>query len=180
MAVATSAHGQNAKCHPLGWCVGMCVGMCVGILSGHQDPAKVMFLGGSIAYEEALPLGAAFTASGIAFKSIATVGGGKVTGPFSKFTWQKLPEGINAAKSMLPAGCRALHELAPRQAGEYPPAFQAGSPSVLGKRRVGCRLGLPRLLTAQLERRTTSFGRSMTSGLGRRRSLGAFGSGHWA
>jgi hypothetical protein len=60
-------------------------------------PAKVLFLGDSVAAGEALPLAAAVKASGVEFQSIAADGGGNVVGPFSGENWQKLPGQITAA-----------------------------------------------------------------------------------
>lgn len=60
--------------------------------------SKVLFLGDSIAAGEALPLAAAFQASGVGFQSIASEGGGNVVGPFSDKNWEKLPEQITSAK----------------------------------------------------------------------------------
>jgi hypothetical protein len=63
--------------------------------------STVLFLGDSIAAGEALPLAAAFTASGVEFSSIASDGGGNVVGPFSDENWKKLPEQITYAKPMV-------------------------------------------------------------------------------
>lgn len=63
-----------------------------------QGLSKVLFLGDSIAAGEALPLAAAFKASGVGFQSIAADGGGNVVGPFSDKNWEKLPEQITSAK----------------------------------------------------------------------------------
>ncbi|GLY92496.1 hypothetical protein Airi02_104240 [Actinoallomurus iriomotensis] len=60
--------------------------------------SKVLFLGDSIAAGEALPLAAAFKASGVAFQSIAADGGGNVVGPFSGENWKKLPAQIVSAR----------------------------------------------------------------------------------
>jgi hypothetical protein len=60
--------------------------------------SDVLFLGDSIAVGEALPLTEAFAASDVRFKSLASVGGGNVVGPFSDKNWKKLPEQITAAK----------------------------------------------------------------------------------
>ena len=60
--------------------------------------SKVLFLGDSIAVGEALPLAAAFKASGVEFQSIASDGGGNVVGPFSDENWKKLPGEITSAK----------------------------------------------------------------------------------
>lgn len=60
--------------------------------------SKVLFLGDSVAVGEALPLAAAFKASHAGFQSIADVGGGNVTGPFSAQNWKKLPRQITTAK----------------------------------------------------------------------------------
>lgn len=62
-----------------------------------SGPAKVLFLGDSVAAGEALPLAAAFKASGVEFQSIAADGGGNVVGPFSEENWQKLPGQITSA-----------------------------------------------------------------------------------
>jgi len=61
-------------------------------------PAKVLFLGDSVAVGEALPLAAAFKASGVEFQSIAAEGGGNVVGPSSGENWQKLSGQITSAK----------------------------------------------------------------------------------
>jgi hypothetical protein len=60
--------------------------------------SKVLFLGDSIAAGEALPLSAAFQASGVGFQSVASEGGGNVVGPFSDKNWEKLPGQITSAK----------------------------------------------------------------------------------
>jgi hypothetical protein len=60
--------------------------------------SRVLFLGDSIAAGEALPLAAAFTASGVDFQSNASDGGGNVVGPFSDENWKDLPEQITSAK----------------------------------------------------------------------------------
>jgi hypothetical protein len=65
---------------------------------GGPGLAKVLFLGDSIAAGEALPLAAAFKASGVGFQSIASDGGGNIVGPFSEEKWKKLPEQITSAK----------------------------------------------------------------------------------
>jgi hypothetical protein len=80
-----------------------CSGACSGRSTATDAPAgpglsKVLFLGDSIAVGEALPLAAAFKASGVEFQSIASDGGGNVVGPFSDENWKKLPEQITAAK----------------------------------------------------------------------------------
>ncbi|WP_410672181.1 SGNH/GDSL hydrolase family protein [Amycolatopsis sp. cmx-4-68] len=62
-----------------------------------SGPGKVLFLGDSVAAGEALPLAAAFGASGVEFQSIAADGGGNVVGPFSGENWQKLPGQIASA-----------------------------------------------------------------------------------
>ncbi|SMC96854.1 SGNH/GDSL hydrolase family protein [Lentzea albidocapillata] len=64
-----------------------------------QALSKVLFVGDSIAVGEALPLTAAFKASGVDFQSIAAEGGGNVVGPFSDKNWQKLPGQLTSAKS---------------------------------------------------------------------------------
>ena len=61
--------------------------------------SKVLFLGDSIAVGEALPLTAAFRASGVGFQSIAAEGGGNVVGPFSEENWPKISEQLTAAKA---------------------------------------------------------------------------------
>jgi hypothetical protein len=60
--------------------------------------SKVLFLGDSIAVQEALPLAAALKASHVGFQSIAEVGGGNVVGPFSGQHWTTLPAQITSAK----------------------------------------------------------------------------------
>jgi hypothetical protein len=59
--------------------------------------STVLFLGDSIAAGEALPLAAAFEASGVEFSSIASDGGGNVVGPFAEENWKELPGQIAAA-----------------------------------------------------------------------------------
>ena len=76
---------------------------CSGRSSATDTPtrpglSKVLFLGDSIAAGEALPLAAAFKASGAAFQSIAADGGGNVVGPFSDKNWKKLPGQITSAR----------------------------------------------------------------------------------
>lgn len=61
-------------------------------------PHTVVLIGDSIAVGEALPLSAAFQASGVGFTSIAADGGGNVVGPFSDQNWQKLPQQITSAR----------------------------------------------------------------------------------
>lgn len=63
-----------------------------------SGPGKVLFLGDSVAAGEALPLAAAFKASGTEFQSIAADGGGNVVGPFSEENWRKLPGQITSAR----------------------------------------------------------------------------------
>lgn len=60
--------------------------------------AKVLFLGDSIAAGEAIPLSAAFKASGVGFQSVAADGGGNVVGPFSANNWKKVPGQLAAAR----------------------------------------------------------------------------------
>ncbi|WP_434445423.1 SGNH/GDSL hydrolase family protein [Lentzea sp. E54] len=77
---------------------------CTGRSPATDAPAgmplsEVLFIGDSIAVGEALPLTAAFGASGVDFQSIAAEGGGNVVGPFADKNWQKLPEQITSAKS---------------------------------------------------------------------------------
>lgn len=71
---------------------------CSAPTTSTDGPFKVLFLGDSIAAGEALPLAAAFKASGAAFQSIASDGGGNVVGPFSDKNWKKLPAQITSAK----------------------------------------------------------------------------------
>jgi hypothetical protein len=78
-------------------------GACSGHSTATDAPAgpglsKVLFLGDSVAVGEALPLAEAFKASGVAFQSIASEGGGNVVGPFSDQNWEKLPAQITSAK----------------------------------------------------------------------------------
>jgi hypothetical protein len=65
--------------------------------SAEPGLGKVLFAGDSIAVGEALPLAAAFQASGAEFQSIASEGGGNVVGPFSEKNWEELPEKITSA-----------------------------------------------------------------------------------
>ncbi len=69
--------------------------------AGAPGLAKVLFIGDSVAVGEALPMAAAFKASGVEFQSIAAEGGGNVVGPFSDKNWAKLPEQITAARAAL-------------------------------------------------------------------------------
>ncbi|SES07128.1 hypothetical protein SAMN05216188_12127 [Lentzea xinjiangensis] len=69
--------------------------------TGAPGLAKVLFAGDSVAVGEALPLAAAFEASGVEFQSIAAEGGGNVVGPFADKNWEKLPGQISAAKATL-------------------------------------------------------------------------------
>jgi hypothetical protein len=66
--------------------------------SGDRKPARVLFLGDSVAAGEALPLAAAFDAADADFTSIASDGGGNVVGPFSDKNWEKLPGRITEAE----------------------------------------------------------------------------------
>ncbi|WP_237047730.1 SGNH/GDSL hydrolase family protein [Lentzea guizhouensis] len=61
--------------------------------------SSVLFAGDSIAVGEALPLAAAFQASGVGFESIAAEGGGNVVGPFAEENWPKISERITAAQA---------------------------------------------------------------------------------
>ncbi|APU16159.1 MULTISPECIES: SGNH/GDSL hydrolase family protein [Actinoalloteichus] len=61
--------------------------------------SKVLFIGDSIAVGEALPLAAAFEASGVEFESLASEGGGNVVGPFAEEHWTELPEQIATAEA---------------------------------------------------------------------------------
>ncbi|SDG48086.1 hypothetical protein SAMN05216553_108268 [Lentzea fradiae] len=63
-----------------------------------QPLGKVLFGGDSIAAGEALPLRAAFEASGVEFQSIASEGGGNVVGPFSEENWPKIAEHVRSAR----------------------------------------------------------------------------------
>jgi hypothetical protein len=65
---------------------------------GGPGLSPVLFLGDSVAAGEALPLAAAFEASGVEFSSIASDGGGNVVGPFSEEHWKTLPEQITSAE----------------------------------------------------------------------------------
>ncbi|WP_252438415.1 SGNH/GDSL hydrolase family protein [Pseudonocardia humida] len=60
--------------------------------------STVLLLGDSIAVGEALPLAAAFEASGVGFRSLAAEGGGNVVGPFAEEQWADLPERIADAR----------------------------------------------------------------------------------
>ncbi|WP_020662498.1 SGNH/GDSL hydrolase family protein [Amycolatopsis benzoatilytica] len=60
--------------------------------------SKVVLLGDSVAAGEALPLTAAFQASGVGFESLAAAGGGNVVGPFSDKNWEQLPGQLATAK----------------------------------------------------------------------------------
>jgi hypothetical protein len=66
--------------------------------AGGSGLSSVLFLGDSVAAGEALPLGAAFAASGVRFRSIASDGGGNVVGPFSGKRWRTLPGQIASAR----------------------------------------------------------------------------------
>ncbi|HUQ56257.1 SGNH/GDSL hydrolase family protein [Lentzea sp.] len=69
--------------------------------TGAPGLAKVLFIGDSIAVGEALPMAAAFKASGVEFQSIAAEGGGNVVGPFADEHWQELPGQITEAEAGL-------------------------------------------------------------------------------
>ncbi|WP_231644749.1 SGNH/GDSL hydrolase family protein [Sciscionella sediminilitoris] len=60
--------------------------------------STVVFIGDSVAAQEAKPLAAAFKASGVRFRSLAADGGGNVVGPFSGKNWPQLAEQIREAK----------------------------------------------------------------------------------
>lgn len=81
---------------------GACTSGTSGTTGGSGGSAgslsKVLLLGDSIAAGEALPLGAAFEASGVAFQSIAEDGGGNVVGPASDEEWKTLPGQITSAR----------------------------------------------------------------------------------
>lgn len=66
--------------------------------SSGTPPASVLLLGDSVAVGEALPLTAAFEASGVTFRSIASEGGGNVVGPMAEKRWKELPEQIAEAE----------------------------------------------------------------------------------
>jgi hypothetical protein len=68
-----------------------------GAASADGSSPKVVLIGDSIAVGEALPLSAALRASGVAFASLASDGGGNVVGPFSEKNWRTLPGRIAAA-----------------------------------------------------------------------------------
>jgi hypothetical protein len=76
------------------------VGTVPAAASGTAGPgiSKVLFLGDSVALQEALPLAVAFKASHAGFQSIAAAGGGNVVGPFSVQNWKTLPAQIASAK----------------------------------------------------------------------------------
>jgi hypothetical protein len=59
--------------------------------------STVVFLGDSVAVGEALPMAAAFEASGVEFVSLASEGGGNVVGPSSEERWKELPEQLRSA-----------------------------------------------------------------------------------
>lgn len=59
---------------------------------------RVIMMGDSIAIGEALPLGFALDASGVAFSSMASEGGGGVVGPIAEELWKTLPEQIGSAR----------------------------------------------------------------------------------
>ncbi|MEV4315653.1 SGNH/GDSL hydrolase family protein [Actinocrispum sp. NPDC049592] len=78
---------------------GACSGESTAVdASARPGLGKVLFVGDSIAVGEALPLAAAFQASGVGFQSIAAEGGGNVVGPFSDKNWETLPGQITSAK----------------------------------------------------------------------------------
>ncbi|GAA4865956.1 SGNH/GDSL hydrolase family protein [Saccharopolyspora rosea] len=62
-----------------------------------QGLSTVVLLGDSVAAGEAVPLGAAFQAGDVKFRSLAADGGGNVVGPFSEENWPKLPDELAAA-----------------------------------------------------------------------------------
>jgi hypothetical protein len=73
-----------------------CAGQSTDAPAGH-GLSTVVFLGDSIAVGEALPLAAAFEASGVEFRSFASEGGGNVVGPAAEERWEELPEQISSA-----------------------------------------------------------------------------------
>ncbi|MFG1927314.1 SGNH/GDSL hydrolase family protein [Cryptosporangium sp. NPDC048952] len=62
--------------------------------ASRSSVSPVVLLGDSVAAGQALPLTAAFAASGVRFRSLASDGGGNVVGPFSDKTWPTLPRRI--------------------------------------------------------------------------------------
>ncbi|RKT87289.1 hypothetical protein SAMN05421805_102295 [Saccharopolyspora antimicrobica] len=66
--------------------------------AGDQPLSKVVLLGDSVAAGEALPLAAAFEASGVEFQSLASDGGGNVVGPFADEQWKELPGKLSSAE----------------------------------------------------------------------------------
>ena len=77
--------------------------------------SKVLFLGDSIAVQEALPLAAAFKASAVQFQSIAADGGGNLVGPDADRHWQDLPGQIASAKPTVLVYQIATYDWATRQ-----------------------------------------------------------------
>ncbi|MCT2583502.1 SGNH/GDSL hydrolase family protein [Actinophytocola sp. S1-96] len=61
------------------------------------ESPRILLLGDSVAAGEALPLAAAFEASGVAFQSVAATGGGNIVGPNAEENWKELPEQIASA-----------------------------------------------------------------------------------
>ncbi|MFL0025990.1 SGNH/GDSL hydrolase family protein [Streptomyces sp. NBUL23] len=61
-------------------------------------PEKLLWMGDSIAEAQAPALGAAMTAGGMEFKSVAAAGGGGVVGEIAASTWESLPKELASFK----------------------------------------------------------------------------------
>ncbi|MFD4831267.1 SGNH/GDSL hydrolase family protein [Streptomyces uncialis] len=61
-------------------------------------PDKLLWMGDSIGEAQAPALGAAMTAGGITFKSVAAAGGGGVVGEIAAPTWETLPKELDSFK----------------------------------------------------------------------------------
>ncbi|MFS0893541.1 SGNH/GDSL hydrolase family protein [Microbacterium sp. 179-I 3D3 NHS] len=66
--------------------------------AGESDISPVVLLGDSISVGLSAPLTEAFAASGNRFRSLASDGGGNVTGPFSEKVWEQLPAQLTEAE----------------------------------------------------------------------------------
>jgi hypothetical protein len=64
----------------------------------NAGPARVIWLGDSVAAGQALPLKEALAAAGTEFQSMASDGGGTVVGPVSEELWKTLPDRLATAR----------------------------------------------------------------------------------
>jgi len=66
--------------------------------TSNAGPARVIWLGDSVAAGQVLPLREALAAAGVEFQSMASDGGGTVVGPVSEELWKTLPDRLATAR----------------------------------------------------------------------------------